>query len=203
MRVLLLALALLNPVQRLDDAVAERMRALARAQEASGSGWPGVMRAASSWGRPVVVIGGLTVVVAADVLLGRGWGTARLVVVSLAGTNLLVEAGKRAVNRTRPDGEDKRSNSSFPSSHAANAFALAWVLSSRWRRGWPAFFGLATLVAFSRMYLNRHYLSDVVAGALLGVVVAWAARRWLASRRGRLPEAGRATPATGAPPGDA
>lgn len=190
MKVLLLALALLNPVQRLDEAVAGRLRALAAGQEAGGSAWPGIMRAATSWGRPVVVVGGLALVVAADAAGGNGWGLARLAAVSLAGTNLLVETGKRAVNRTRPDGERKRSNSSFPSSHAANAFTLAWVLSSRWRRGWPAFFALAVVVALSRLYLNRHYLSDVVAGALLGMAVAWVAGAWLAGRgRGEGPAA--------------
>jgi membrane-associated phospholipid phosphatase len=183
MRVLLLAVALLNPIQRLDEAIAGRVSAMAEAQEARGSAWHGVMSSASSWGRPAIVIGGLVVVVAADVLAGNGWDLARLAAGSLAGTNLLVEAGKRVVNRARPDGEHKRSNSSFPSSHAANAFTLAWVLSVRWRRGWPAFFGVALLVAFSRMYLNRHYLSDVVVGALLGVAVAWAVQHWLASRR--------------------
>lgn len=196
MRVLLLVLALLDPVQRLDEAVAARVRAMAESQAVSGSAWSGVMRAASSWGRPVVVMGGLAVVVAADVLTGHGWRTARLAATALAGTNLLVEGGKRAVNRTRPDGERKRSNSSFPSSHAANAFTLAWVLSARWRRGWPAFLALAVLVSFSRMYLNRHYLSDVLAGALLGAAVAWAAARWLAAR----PRAARAG-AEGAPGG--
>jgi membrane-associated phospholipid phosphatase len=182
MRVLLLALALLNPIQRLDEAVARQLQAMAGEQRAHDSAWPAVMAAATSWGRPVVVIGGLVVVVAADVAGGNGWGLARLAVASLAGTNLAVELGKRAVNRTRPDGEHKRSNSSFPSSHAANAFTLAWVLSARWRRGWPAFAALATLVAFSRLYLNRHYLSDVVAGAALGAAIAWAAQCWLASR---------------------
>ena len=181
---LALTLALLAPVERLDEAVARRLHAVAQAQAASGSAWDAVMKAASSWGRPVVVAGGLAVVVAADVVGGRGWGTARLAAASLAGTNLLVEGGKRAVNRPRPDGERKRSNSSFPSSHAANAFTLAWVLSARWRRGWPLFATLAGLVAFSRMYLNRHYLSDVLVGAVLGALVAWAAQRWLASRAG-------------------
>lgn len=187
MRVLLLALALLGPLQGLDETVARQLQALAEGQRASGSAWPGVMGAATSWGRPVVVMGGLALVVAADVASGRGWGTARLAAAALAGTNLLVEGGKRAVNRARPDGERKRSNSAFPSSHAANAFTLAWVLTWRWRRGWPAFYALAALVAFSRMYLNRHWLSDVVAGALLGTAVAWAAWRWLETRRGRGP----------------
>jgi undecaprenyl-diphosphatase len=103
--------------------------------------------------------------------------------VALAGTNLVVEVLKRAVGRTRPDGARKRSNSSFPSSHAANAFALAWVLGARWRRGAPWFLALALTVAFSRMYLNRHFLSDVVAAALIGMICSWAAARWLPLRR--------------------
>jgi len=188
-RVLLLALALLGPVEQLDRLVASELQDFAREQAERGSVWPGVMRAATSWGRPVVVIGGLAVVIAADVATGHGWGTARVAVAALAGTNLVVEVGKRVVNRPRPDGERKRSNSSFPSSHAANAFTLAWVLGRRWRRAAPACFAVAALVAFSRMYLNRHYLSDVVVGALVGVLVAWAAQRWLACRRSPGPDA--------------
>ena len=117
----------------------------------------------------------------------------RLAVAALAGTNLVVETLKRAIGRPRPDGERRRSNSSFPSSHAANAFALAWVLGARWRRGIPVFFALALLLAFSRMYLNRHFLSDVLVGALIGVICAWAAASWLPLRR-RTAGSGTATP---------
>ena len=184
MRSLLLAVALLSPIEQLDWAVAERVQQVAQEQRAHHSAWYPVMRAATSWGRPVVVVSGLVVIVAADLLSGYGWGTARLAVAALAGTNLLVEVGKRVVNRPRPDGEHKRSNSSFPSSPAANAFALAWVLSARWKRGWPLFAALALLVAASRVYLNRHFVSDVVAGALLGVVVACVAQHWLPLPRG-------------------
>lgn len=90
-------------------------------------------------------------------------------VVALAPVNLAVEGLKWTVGRTRPDGDSRRRNSSFPSSHSANAWAAATVLARRWRRGWPAFVLLAALVSFSRMYLDRHYLSDVFAGAVLGV----------------------------------
>lgn len=90
-------------------------------------------------------------------------------VVALAPVNLAVEGLKWTVGRTRPDGDSRRRNSSFPSSHSANAWAAATVLTRRWRRAWPAFALLAALVSFSRMYLDRHYLSDVLAGALLGV----------------------------------
>jgi membrane-associated phospholipid phosphatase len=153
------------------------------------------MRAISMIARPALVAGGLVIVLAADAASGAGWSTVRLAMASLAGTNLLVEVIKRAVDRRRPDGEHKRSNASFPSSHAANAFALAWVLSARWRRAGPALFSLAVLVVLSRMYLNRHFLSDVVVGALIGLVVSWLASRWLPLAR-RAPRDGRELPAT-------
>jgi membrane-associated phospholipid phosphatase len=177
MKVLMLALALLSPIEGLDWTVAREV------QDARRPAFEGVMRKATAFGRPAVVAGGLAVVLAVDLASGGGWSTVRLALAALAGTNLLVEGLKRAVGRTRPDGEHKHSNSSFPSSHAANAFALAWVLGARWRRGLPLYLALALLVAFSRMYLNRHFLSDVVAGAFIGLMCAWAAARWLPLRR--------------------
>lgn len=107
-------------------------------------------------------------------------------VIALIPVNLAVEGLKWSVGRTRPDGDSNRRNSSFPSSHSANAWAAATVLARRWRRGWPAYVALAALVSFSRMYLDRHWLSDVAGGALLGSALAWMAitawRRWRASR---------------------
>lgn len=177
MKVLMLTLALLNPIESLDWAVVRGL------QGARQPAFEGVMREATAFGRPLVVAGGLAIVLAVDLASGGGWSTVRLAVAALAGTNLVVEGLKRAIGRTRPDGQHKHSNSSFPSSHAANAFALAWILGVRWRRGIPVFFALALLIAFSRMYLNRHFLSDVVAGALIGAICAWAAARWLPIRR--------------------
>lgn len=187
MKVLMLVLALLNPVESLDWAAARGV------QGARRPALEGVMREATAFGRPLVVAGGLALVLAVDLASGGGWSTVRLAAVALAGTNLVVEGLKRATGRKRPDGEQRRSNSSFPSSHAANAFALAWVLGARWRRGIPAFFALALLIAFSRMYLNRHFLSDVLVGALIGSICAWAAARWLPLRR-RAAEPGTAAP---------
>lgn len=80
-----------------------------------------------------------------------------------------VTALKSAVGRTRPDGSDARS---FPSGHTSGAFTISTILSRRhgWKVGIPAY-GLATFTAIARMEDNRHYFSDVVAGAAIGIAV--------------------------------
>ncbi len=80
---------------------------------------------------------------------------------------------------------------SFPSGHTLTAFAAAAVVASfHPRLRWPIF-GLAAIVGFSRMYLGVHYWLDVMAGAVLGLVVgfalAWTAKRLLAQWRVRRP----------------
>ncbi len=60
---------------------------------------------------------------------------------------------------------------SFPSSHAVNNFAGAVVLSFFLPRGGWAFFLFAATVAFSRVYVGVHYPSDIIAGAVVGLVV--------------------------------
>jgi undecaprenyl-diphosphatase len=65
-------------------------------------------------------------------------------------------------------------NPSFPSGHASTAFACAALLA--WLTPLPAvpLFGLATLIAFSRVYTGVHYPLDMIAGAVLGLAVATA-----------------------------
>ncbi len=60
---------------------------------------------------------------------------------------------------------------SFPSAHAANSFAMATVLSWRLPKVAPIAFVFAALVAYSRIYVGVHYPFDVIAGALLGLVI--------------------------------
>jgi undecaprenyl-diphosphatase len=60
---------------------------------------------------------------------------------------------------------------SFPSGHAATAFAAATVVAAFHPRLRMPIFALAGLVALSRVYLGVHYWFDIVAGAVLGVVV--------------------------------
>jgi undecaprenyl-diphosphatase len=76
---------------------------------------------------------------------------------------------------------------SFPSAHAATSFAAAVVLTSLFPRRWPVFFGLAVAMAFSRVYVGVHYPGDVLAGAVLGVLVATALLTLVGARRRRRP----------------
>ena len=74
---------------------------------------------------------------------------------------------KFAVDRTRPD----LGHHSFPSGHTSSTFATATVLQRQlgWKVGIPAYV-VATYVGASRMTENRHFASDVIFGAAIGVV---------------------------------
>jgi membrane-associated phospholipid phosphatase len=72
---------------------------------------------------------------------------------------------------------------SFPSAHAITAFALAFAVSALWPRARVAMTVYALLIAGTRLVLLAHHPSDVVAGALVGVVGAMIVRYWFAARR--------------------
>jgi undecaprenyl-diphosphatase len=69
-----------------------------------------------------------------------------------------------------PYGMRRPITSSFPSGHAVTGFMCAAVLSKGTRAA-PLYFGLAALVAASRVYTRMHHPSDVVAGAALGLAL--------------------------------
>lgn len=62
---------------------------------------------------------------------------------------------------------------SFPSTHVANSFAVAFFLSFYFPKVRPLFLGVAALVGVSRIYLGVHYPSDVLGGALIGIGTSW------------------------------
>ena len=64
-------------------------------------------------------------------------------------------------------------DSSFPSGHACNAFMIAALFAERLRRKRYILYGLAGVVALSRIYLGVHYPSDVIMGACLGLAITW------------------------------
>ena len=69
---------------------------------------------------------------------------------------------------------------SFPSGHASASFAAAFVLYHYMPKKFsiPALI-LATLIAFSRLYLGVHYPSDVIGGAAIGYLTAWASEKFM------------------------
>ncbi len=72
---------------------------------------------------------------------------------------------------------DCNTSYSFPSSHAVNIFAAAWFLAQPLGRAAPVFFGIAAIVAYSRVYIGIHYPFDVMGGAAIGLLIAWPMRR--------------------------
>ena len=108
--------------------------------------------------------------------LWRRWEVVEFVGIGLLAA--LVLCIKFLVRRRRPEGEwggiyRNTDPHSFPSGHAARAFLIAAVASGLA----PAWLAIllwiwAPLVSLARVAMGVHYISDVVAGAVLGIVVA-------------------------------
>jgi membrane-associated phospholipid phosphatase len=83
-----------------------------------------------------------------------------------------VKGLKICVNRTRPNGEEE----SFPSGHTAKAFmgATLWAHEYGHRSVWIPMAGytVATATGVMRVLNNRHYVSDVLVGAAVGILTA-------------------------------
>jgi undecaprenyl-diphosphatase len=74
----------------------------------------------------------------------------------------------------------KPRSSSFPSGHATSAFMAATVLGARRSTGTKAaWYGVATVVAASRIHVKIHHASDVVGGAVIGLATGALVRRLL------------------------
>ena len=124
-------------------------------------------------------------------LMDAGWQS----LVAHGAVALLVTVLKHVVGRPRPkfshaggfqlwpsmdNGFD-----SFPSGHAAASFAVAAVLARRYPSAGWLWYGAATFVAFSRILRGTHFVTDVMTGAVLGLMAGWIVsrplERWRAS----------------------
>jgi len=141
-------------------------------------------------------VGSILLVVLVIVLAGRRWKNAALIAgVACILQSIIVELIKDLTGRLRPITVEEHGvtpgfgmdGNSFPSGHATFAFTLATVAVAFFPQSRRWIYGIATFVAVSRIMLDKHYLSDVAAGALLGCaiggffVLAWFPRR---QRRG-------------------
>jgi membrane-associated phospholipid phosphatase len=135
---------------------------------------------------PALAAGTLTgIALGSNVLKGVSWRA--LQSTALAGGAALVL--KSAIGRRRPDVAPNTpftfrpfafKGNSFPSGHTTIAFALATSLATETKGKWSdlLFFSGASLTGFSRINDDRHWLSDVVFGAAVGIVSARVVHRW-------------------------
>jgi membrane-associated phospholipid phosphatase len=167
--------------------------------------WP--VRILTDFGKDAYVLctlGGLLLAIALAVPLSRAGARHRLLRVGVDVQYLFLAVSipvtvaqvvKWAVGRGRPfvggkadafnfapfDGTE--AYFSLPSGHAVTAFALAFGVAAIWPRARIAMAVYAVVIAMTRLLLLAHHPSDVVAGAVIGVVGAIGARHWFAVRR--------------------
>ena len=171
-----------------------------------GTAWLWPVRILTDFGKGTYLLWSLAAILLLIALLfPRARGTARSVLIGF-GTRILFiffavllpvligEIIKDIVGRGRPfvGGQANAFNfshfagteayASFPSGHATTAFALAFAISAVWPRTRMVMFIYAVVIAASRLVLLAHHPSDVVAGALVGVIGAMLVRYWFAAR---------------------
>ena len=149
--------------------------------------------AISYLGDPLVLFGLNVGVIAIGEGIREATGNSKLLGAALVATEAqlltlgLTESIAYGTARARPDQSNDPGqwftnwgrNDSFPSSHASQAFAIAAVIEDRFGLG-PGIvaYGLASLVGAARIVQDKHWASDVAAGAVLG----WAVGHFLSVR---------------------
>jgi undecaprenyl-diphosphatase len=95
--------------------------------------------------------------------------TGKMASVGFVESGLLAFALKETIRRTRP--LNKKEEDSFPSGHSTVSFTLATIASYQYPKLKIPIYLMAMGTGFSRIYLGRHYPSDVLAGAIIGVLI--------------------------------
>lgn len=128
-------------------------------------------------------------VAGSDGLRDTGWHATEAIAISGIVTTVIKEMAGRVRPNSSPDdpfdfsfagGLTDRGGRSLPSGHSTAAFAFAAVLSEELkvrhpdiaRYANPAAYGVATMVALARVYDQKHWPSDVLLGAAIGVFTA-------------------------------
>nr|WP_314444963.1 phosphatase PAP2 family protein [uncultured Sphingomonas sp.] len=133
---------------------------------------------------PLYAAGAATLVVAAMMRDGRTWRAGTRIVASHLLATGLRGIVKQMVDRTRPDAAAERGEyvlregqrretdfNSFPSGHTAGAVAVACAVGHAYPASRQVALGLAAAAGVAQVVRSRHYVTDVVAGAMIG----WAA----------------------------
>lgn len=92
------------------------------------------------------------------------------------GIKSLFRRARPVVETNRPLPLRRPRSSSFPSGHATSAFCAATLLADDDPLG-PLYYGVATVVAASRVHVRIHHASDVVAGVVFGLLLGRFIRR--------------------------
>jgi membrane-associated phospholipid phosphatase len=173
-------LALLAVVVRSSDLLSGIDSSVAEWGNRHASAWShDALTLVTDLGETVTVVVVAVIVAIVDFRRTRNRWVAPFLLAVILGDKLLTEAVKQLVDRARPTIEAVAATlgPSFPSGHTSTA-AASWaafaLVAGRWwgRRAWPplagAAVGIAVGVAASRVLLDVHWLTDVLAGLALG-----------------------------------
>jgi membrane-associated phospholipid phosphatase len=160
----------------------------------------------TDWGRALRSVGFWPLWIALAIALwlhDRNARRAAFLAASVSAAGLAGEILKVVIRRDRPGVADGAyafrawtdhpfSSAGFgmPSSHALIAFSGAAALAILFPRATPIWYALAVGCAITRLLAGAHFLSDVMAGAIIGVVVAFSLRAPLLRARPAVPDRG-------------
>ena len=175
-----IVLALLAVVVRSSDVLSGLDSSVAEWGDRHATAWThDALTLVTDLGETVVVVVVAVAVAAVEFTRTRNRWVVPFLLTVILGDKLLTEAVKQLVDRARPTIEAVAATlgPSFPSGHTSTA-AASWaafaLVAGRWwgRRAWPALagvaVGIAVGVACSRVFLDVHWLTDVLGGLALG-----------------------------------